>query len=191
MCSSDLGITLGALDRSAEEIAAYEDLISRFGSSDAAPMQERVAKALVNKGATLGALDRSAEEIAVYDDLIARFGQSDAARLQVQVAMAMFNKGITLGALDRSAEEIAVYDDLISRFGTSDAAPLQEQVAMAQYNKGCVFARQGRVYACIEALNHWAEIRGGFACEMIANDRDFDSIRAKPKFAKYLEDKGC
>ena len=125
---------LGELDRSAEAIAAYDDLITRFGTSPAPALQEQVAKALVNKGVTLGTLNRSAEEIAVYDDLIARFGTSPA--LQEQVAMAMVNKGITLGTLNRSAEAIAVFDDLIARFGTSPAPALQERVAKALFNKG-------------------------------------------------------
>ena len=108
-----------------------------------------------------------------------------------QRAEALLYKGFTLGALDRSAEAIAVYDDLIARFGNSDAAALQEQVANALLNKACTWAKQGRVSACTDALDRWAEKRGGFDCDAIANDRDFDAIREQPKFLKYLEKKGC
>jgi tetratricopeptide (TPR) repeat protein len=68
------GVTLGALDRGAEAIAVYDDLLARFGTATELPLREQVANALYNKGVTLGALGRSAEEIAVYDDLLARFG---------------------------------------------------------------------------------------------------------------------
>ena len=107
------------------------------------------------------------------------------------MAWALFNKGFSLGALDRRAEGIVVYDDLIARFGNSDAAALQEQVANALLNKACTWAKQGRVSACTDALDRWAEKRGGFDCDAIANDRDFDAIREQPKFLKYLEKKGC
>ncbi len=59
-----------------DEIAAYDDLLARFGASTELPLQEQVAKALFNKGLRLGALGRSDDEIAAYDDLLARFGAS-------------------------------------------------------------------------------------------------------------------
>jgi hypothetical protein len=49
------GVRLGALDRSAEEIAVYDDLLARFGTATELPLREQVANALFNKGATLGA----------------------------------------------------------------------------------------------------------------------------------------
>jgi hypothetical protein len=45
------GIALGQLDRSAEEITAYDEVVTRFGDADDPALLEEVAKALVNKGA--------------------------------------------------------------------------------------------------------------------------------------------
>jgi hypothetical protein len=39
------GITLGALDRSAEAIAVYDDLLARFSTATELPLREQVAKA--------------------------------------------------------------------------------------------------------------------------------------------------
>jgi tetratricopeptide (TPR) repeat protein len=39
------GVTLGALDRSAEAIAVYDDLLARFGTATELPLREQVAKA--------------------------------------------------------------------------------------------------------------------------------------------------
>ena len=58
------GVTLGALGRSEEAIAVYDDLLARFGTATELPLREQVAKALVNKGVTLGALGRSEDAIA-------------------------------------------------------------------------------------------------------------------------------
>ena len=120
------GVRLGALDRSAEEVAVYDDLLARFGTATELPLREAVAEALVNKGITLGALDRSAEEIAVYDDLLARFGTAtELHRCARPSPRRSSTKGSRSRALDRSAEAIAVYDDLLARFGTATELPLR------------------------------------------------------------------
>jgi hypothetical protein len=46
------GVTLGALDRSEDEIAVYDDVLARVGTATELPLRERVANALVNKGVT-------------------------------------------------------------------------------------------------------------------------------------------
>src|SRR5271166_5505501 len=50
----NIGVTLGALGRSADEIAVYDDLLARFGAATELPLREPVAKALLNKGVRLG-----------------------------------------------------------------------------------------------------------------------------------------
>src|SRR4051794_24705959 len=79
-----VGIRLGELDRLNAEIAAYDELIERFGEASEAPLGEQVAKALLNKGSTLRVLDRPDAEIAAYDELIERFGDASAALLREQ-----------------------------------------------------------------------------------------------------------
>ena len=48
------GITHGQRGESEAELAAYDDLVARFGASDTLELQVQVAKALLNKGITLG-----------------------------------------------------------------------------------------------------------------------------------------
>ena len=123
------------MNRSEEAIAVYDALLERFKDSDELALQERVAKALVNKGATLGQLNRSEEAIAVYDALLEQFKDSDELALQEQVAKAQVNKGATLGQLNRSEEAIAVYDALLERFKDNEEAVIQRQVVTALCNK--------------------------------------------------------
>jgi tetratricopeptide (TPR) repeat protein len=140
----DKGVALSALGRSAAEIAVYDDLLARFGSTTELPLRELVAKALVNKGFTLGSLGRSEEAIAVYDDVLARFGSATELPLLEPVTKALYEKGLTLSYSDRSAEEIAVYDDLLARFGSTTELPLRELVAKALYEKGLALGSLGR-----------------------------------------------
>ncbi len=98
------GVTLGALGRSDETIAVYDDAVARFGAAAEPALREQAATALVNEAVALGTLGRFDEEIAVYDDVAARFGAAaEQPALREQAAKALVNKGARLGALGRSA----------------------------------------------------------------------------------------
>ena len=119
-----------------EMLAAYDEVLRRFGDSDAPELLERVATALFNKGVTLAALNRRDAALAAYDEVVRRFGDSAAPELLEQVAMALVNKGVALGALNRRDEALAAYDEVLRRFGDSTAPGLLERVARALVNKG-------------------------------------------------------
>ncbi len=152
---SSIGSILDVTKRYEEELAIYDEVISRFGSSTEMALQEQVAKALVNKGGRLGQLHRSEEAIAVSDEVISRFGSSTEIALQEQVAKALVNKGVRLGQLHRSEEAIAVYDEVIRRFGSSTETALQEQVAKTFFNKG---VRLGQLHRSEEAIVIYDEV---------------------------------
>ena len=52
------------LDRSEEELAAYDEVVTRFGDDPAPAIREVFAKAMLNRGVALGELDRSKEAVA-------------------------------------------------------------------------------------------------------------------------------
>ena len=53
------GNALGALDRPADAIAVYDEVVSRFGDAPEPTLRQQVADALSNKGITLEGLDVS------------------------------------------------------------------------------------------------------------------------------------
>lgn len=130
------GITLNALGRSEEAIAAYDEAIRRYGEAEEEVLRAPVAMALANKGITLAELERSEEAIAAYDELIRRYGEAAEVVLREQVAKALVNKGVAVGQLGRRGEEIAAYDEAVHRFGEAAEEVLREHVAMALFNKG-------------------------------------------------------
>jgi tetratricopeptide (TPR) repeat protein len=135
--------TLRQLGRSEQAIAAYDEVVERFGRFPALQFREQVARALLNKGIVLGQLDRAQQEIAAYDQLVERYGQASELELREQVARALLNKGVALGQLGRREQEIAVYDELVERFGEAPELELRKQVARALFNKG-TFGHMGR-----------------------------------------------
>ena len=57
-----------------DAVAAWDEVIRRFGESEASADREQVSLALVNKGKALGRLGRAEEALAVLDDVVRRFG---------------------------------------------------------------------------------------------------------------------
>ena len=76
----NLGVILGELGRSEEAVAAYDQVLDRYGDDPAPALREQAAKALNNKGVTLGDLGRSEEAIAAYDQVLDRYGNDPALR---------------------------------------------------------------------------------------------------------------
>ena len=95
---------LNFLNRSDEAIAAYDEVVARFGTAAEPSLCERVALALLNKGDVLGYLKRNDEAIAVYDNVVARFGEATEPELRKLVAKALLNKGVVLNRLARFEE---------------------------------------------------------------------------------------
>jgi tetratricopeptide (TPR) repeat protein len=89
----NLGVVLGELGPSAEAVAAYDEMVTRYGDHPTPALREQVATALYNKGIRLGALGRSAEAVAAYDEVVTRYGDHPTPALREQVAKALYNKG--------------------------------------------------------------------------------------------------
>ena len=155
------GYVLSELNRSEEALAAYDEVLRRFGEATELPLRERVARALVNKGHRLGNLDRGDEELAVYGEVLRRFGEATEMSLCEQVARALVNKGYRLVSLNRNEEALAAYDKVLRCFGEASELPLREQVAKALVNKSIILGVLNRseeelaVYD--QALNRFGE----------------------------------
>ena len=132
-------------------IAACDDLIARFGASEATELQVQVIRALINKGV---AYDRVRDHLAAIDSYrsaVERVRTSDAPALQRRVAVAMLNMGVAQTRRGDHAAAIAAYDELIQRFRTNGDSELQTHTARALINKGHLQGRLGDHAAEIDA----------------------------------------
>ena len=75
------GVRLGAQDQTDESLAAYADVVARFGADSDPAVAEQVGKALLYRGDTLRELGRPEDAIAAYDEVEARFADSDEPAL--------------------------------------------------------------------------------------------------------------
>ena len=82
------GFDLDKLHRYEESIAAYNNVITRFGNSQDTKIQEQVAIALLNKGIDLAELHRIGQARAELEELVYRFKDNPDVNIQKIVAAA-------------------------------------------------------------------------------------------------------
>ena len=158
------GVTFSDLDQRLDAIAAFGEVVSRFGDAAEPALRVQVARALINKGITLRELDQCVDAIAVYGEVVSRFGDATEPELRGLVAMALVEKGIAFGRLERWEDAVAVYGEVVSRFGDATEPALRVQVAKALVNKGGTFDRLDRWEDAV-ALNDEVVSRFGDATE--------------------------
>ena len=148
------------LNRAPEALAAYDDVLSRFGSSDRPAVLDRVATALIRKGVAFFAVGRTDDALAALNEAISRFGESDVPSLAETIAGALGTKGFVLLALDRVEEALAALDEAVRRFRNGDAQEAGHQVAFTCLLRGLALVRLGSVE---EALAAWDDAAEFFA----------------------------
>jgi tetratricopeptide (TPR) repeat protein len=79
---------LGRLNRSAEAIQVYDELLRRFGDATEPALREPIANALVGKGRALYTLGRSEESELAFQEVLQRFADSPDAVAQQAVEVA-------------------------------------------------------------------------------------------------------
>ena len=148
------------LNRAPEALATYDEVVRRFGESDATTILASVVKALVGKGITLAALSRNEDALAAFDEVVLRFGDCDETTILELVAMALLVKGMMLVALGRHEDALAAFDEVILRFAESDATALLVPAAAAFFGKGIVLVSLDRSDEALTALDEVAHRTG-------------------------------
>ena len=168
----DDAVALWNQNRTEDALAALEELVDRFGESEAPALLQVVAIALVAKGVTLGELNRPEEALSACDEVVGRFGESETPALLQVVAIALVNKGGVLGGLNRPEEALSACDEVLSRFGESETPALLEGVAKALFNKGVTLGGLNRpekaLSAYDEVLSRFGESEAPALLEQVA-----------------------
>lgn len=182
-------IALCHLHKNDEAAQAADRLLDKFGS--VSKYDEQIAKSIIVKGIVRGRLGDRDNEMAAYDAVIERFGLTDQTKVKIQVSIAMYNKAVELRDSGELRQAIDVIDDLISRFGDADEIGLKAEVADALLFKARLAGKMGKVRDSISALDRWQAFSGKFDCDKVVHDSDFNPIRGRASFVRYLQRHGC
>jgi tetratricopeptide (TPR) repeat protein len=154
------GKLLFEMGSSNQACAAFDELVSRFGSMPELALREMVAEALFNKGVVLResaevrgtwgkivarfnkrpARSRTKNACAAWEEVIQRFGSASEPTLRELVGKALVNKAAA--APDPQAACVA-YDEVLQRFGSASEPALRELVSMALRSKGIALTMRG------------------------------------------------
>ena len=173
-----------------EALAVWDELVRRFGDSDAQPELEYVAIALINKGIALGAMNRPNDALAAWREVVNRFEFSDGEIFQGTVARALVSRAAMLGTLNFPESALAICDSVLDRFTATDSPAVLAEVAGALYCKGMAFAQLNRA---TEALATWDKVvqRFGPSDEPAIQRQVASALLAKGEFlseSKRLEE---
>lgn len=150
-------LALAERGRLQDAVAAWDEVVRRFGESDAPADLEQVSLALVNKGKALGRQGRAEEASAVWDDVVRRFGTDNREGHPLAVATALASKGGMLSNLDRHTEALAAWDEVARRFGKSPAPELQTLVANALLGMAVALNSLNRPREALETCDEMLE----------------------------------
>jgi tetratricopeptide (TPR) repeat protein len=157
----DKGAAFESQSRSAEAIAAYDEVGRRFGEDPDPGLRMEAAGALFRKGSALGLLGQSEEAIAAYDEIVRRFGKDPFPGLRMEAARALVKKGVKLQVQSRSAEAIAAYDEVGRRFGEDPDPGLRMEAVGALFRKATKLRNLGRsaeaIAAYEEVVRHFSD----------------------------------
>ena len=105
------------LGKTTDALAAFDEMIKRFGDSDNLNLQRKVANVLNNRGLAKLQLGKVQEAVYDWEDLIRRFGDGNIPELQTQVVEALIYKTETQIQFARMEQSLQACDDLDRRLG--------------------------------------------------------------------------
>ena len=140
-----------------DAVAAWDEVIRRFGESDTPADRELVSLALVNKGKALGRLGRAEEASTAWDDVARRFGADKEEGHALAVATALASKGGMLSNLNRHTEALAAWDEVARRFRGSRAPAFETLVANALVGTAVALNTLNRPREDLEACDEMLE----------------------------------
>ena len=183
--------SLGEQGQNSRSVDKYLSLIQKYSNKNGERLKELVAKAWVNIGVRYDLLGNLTKELNAYEEVIEKFGDSNDLRLMEPIAQALSNKAIALISDGQIDKGISTCGQLIDRFGDSDDIRMREHVNRAYFDLACGHALKRQVAKSIDALRQLRLRTGLLDCEAINADDDFNAVRDRPTFRRFLTENGC
>lgn len=162
-----------------DALAAYDEVVARFGDSDDPGLRWQIASALAGRGHTYRKRGDHTAATAAYDEVVDRFGDSDDANLLEKVANALIWKGNASVERGDWKAALAAYGEVITRFEDSGDSDLQWLVAAALMSRGIACRNRGDWETAIAAYD-----------ELVSRFGDWNDPRLQRWVALALADKG-
>ena len=154
-----------------DAIAAYDDLVARFGDDDAPELRVACCEGLRNKAAALIEAGRPIEAIETYSHLNEIYGADVSSAVQERVAIALVNHGLAYALARGKEAAVAAWDHVVTRFG-NQGPRFHDAVVLALAGKSIYLARLGDTTSALatsaELARRFGDSDDPFVCSMAA-----------------------
>jgi len=174
------GVALAALDRPAEAIRAYEELISEIRQDSDPELRVQLAMAMTNCGNGYRATGQAEEALRRYREVEEELGDSADSRLQFRAAQAALNRGGIYadqadqgrdeqGQADQGHDEQAVsqFEQVADRYAEAGSADIRDIALSARWNVVVIRLRSADLDGAVTALLRITETFGADSSSQI------------------------
>ena len=140
-------------------IAAYADLVARFGDDDSPALRTRCCAGLNNQAAAQMEANRTADALETWACLDERYGGDDLEEVQAWVALASAHRGVAYWLAGETHKALAAWADVVARFG-SEGPLFHDAIAVALAGTSEHLARTGDVASALDACADLIERSG-------------------------------
>ncbi len=161
------GVALAALDRPAEAISAYEELISEIRDDQDPKLRVQLAMAMVNCGNSYRVTGRADQALRLYGEVEKEFGDSAEPGAQIRAAQAALNQGVVYEGQGDDQRAAGQFDLASERYGKSAAADVRDIALSALWNVVVLRLRERDLDGVTGALLRMIERFGDDASEKI------------------------
>ena len=169
------GLALAALDRPAEAISAYEELIGEISRDEDPELRVQLAMAMTNCGNCYRATGQTEEAVRRYREVEEEFGDSADTRLQFRAAQAALNLGgIYAGQAEvepgddeqgddeqgRDEQAISQFEHVADQYAEAGSADIRDIALSARWNVALIRLNSDDLDGAIAALLRMTETFG-------------------------------
>jgi len=152
-CLRRSGWILGWMGRSDEEIAAYDEVIARYGNLQDRRMREIVLQTLDGKLLAFRDQEDFEATLEACNDLLERYESDPVESTMDAVARTLIRKGGVLNKLGKIAQELACYDKVIATCAEHPASMLRKHAAEALISKAVALNEADQAAAEMECYD--------------------------------------
>ncbi len=184
-------VALGRQGKIEEAAKICDEIIDKFDGVNTDSITVHVVWALYNRGVAYGKTNETEKAIATYQSVVDRYRAAAVPAYDRPIVQSLINLSARLGMQERYKEAVERLELAEQIIDGSQNEKIQEIREVALFNRASLLAKMNKVTEAVVALARYREFAGSLDCEKIRESSDFDTIRHRPTFRKFLKDNGC
>lgn len=142
---------LATTGRFGDAVAAFDEVVARFGATTDPAVENLVGDALFWKAQSLHRIERDEDALGLYEQMAGRY--RGRPEFRGPLSRALVQHATTLARLGQPQDALVIWDELLASFDDVDAPPLAMGAAMAYAGKAAALRRLDRADEAIDVYD--------------------------------------